>query len=198
MNRFVKDMLMSKYDKRNPYGSQGGYVDNRGYSSTDVGRYSSSDTRGDYNRGYEHPEYHKHEDYNRGRYMPVYDRYDYRERDYGMDYGEYGKLSHKDIDMWEKHLENADGTRGQHFHKDQIESIAKRNGVRVDEMGGLDTFVMVVNMMYADYCDVAKKFGINTPDFFVHMAKAFLEDKDFKGTAEEKLWLYYKCIAEQE
>ena len=44
MNKFVKDMLMSKYDKRNPYGSQGGYVDSRGYSSTDARQYSSNDT----------------------------------------------------------------------------------------------------------------------------------------------------------
>lgn len=29
-------------------------------------------------------------------------------------------------------------------------------------------------------------------------AKAFLDDKDFDGEPEEKLYLYYKCIVEKE
>ena len=55
-----------------------------------------------------------------------------------------------------------------------------------------------MNMMYSDYCAVAKKFGLDRPDFYAELAKAFLNDKDFGGEPEEKVFLYYKCIAEQE
>lgn len=63
---------------------------------------------------------------------------------------------------------------------------------------GRHTFCLAMNMMYSDYCKVAQKFGADRPEFYAEMAKAFLKDKDFDGNGEEKLWLYYKCIVEQE
>jgi hypothetical protein len=53
---------------------------------------------------------------------------------------------------------------------------------------------MTMNMMYADYCSVAKKYGVDRPEYYADLAKAFLHDKDYKGTPEEKLWYYYNCI----
>jgi hypothetical protein len=145
--------------------------------------------RSDYERGNDYGR-----DYNQGRdYRGNYDRYD---RDYGET--QYGKMSHKDIEKWKHSLENADGTRGEHFKKEHLEPIIRREGIDVERMGGMDVFGITVNMMYADYCKVAKKFGVNHPEFYVDMAKGFLEDKDFHGNPEEKLWLYYKCIAESE
>lgn len=51
-----------------------------------------------------------------------------------------------------------------------------------------------MNMMYSDYCSVAAKYGVNKPEFFADMAKAFLFDKDAKGP-KEKLSAYYHGIA---
>ena len=39
----------------------------------------------------------------------------------------------------------------------------------------------VMNMLYADYCEVAKKFGINHVDFFAHLAKAWMDDGEVKA-----------------
>lgn len=63
---------------------------------------------------------------------------------------------------------------------------------------GYDIFCLAMNMMYSDYCKVAKKYGADTPEFYADMAKAFLRDKDFDGKPEEKLYLYYKTIVEKD
>ena len=223
MNKFVKDMLMAQSrrsgDGRNPYGSRGGYVSNRrprrdrdmeyygmpkgdyrrdGRYDRDMADYESRDMRGDMrSRDYG--------DYNRD--YADYEMHDMRGRDYGdygMEYGmrdygemEYGKLSHKDIENWKRHLKNQDGTMGEHFKKDQVMQAARQIGVNPEEYGNEHIFGLVMNMMYSDYCAVAKKFGLDRPDFYAELAKAFLNDKDFEGEPEEKVWLYYKCISEK-
>ena len=223
MNKFVKDMLMAQSrrsgDGRNPYGSRGGYVSNRrprrdrdmeyygmpkgdyrrdGRYDRDMADYESRDMRGDMrSRDYG--------DYNRD--YADYEMHDMRGRDYGdygMDYGmrdygemEYGKMSHKDIENWKNHMKNQDGTMGEHFKKEQVMQAARQIGVNPEEYGE-HIFPLVMNMMYSDYCAVAKKFGLDRPDFYAELAKAFLNDKDFEGEPEEKVWLYYQCIAAPE
>ena len=51
---------------------------------------------------------------------------------------------------------------------------------------------LVTNMMYSDYCEVAKKINANNMDFFAEMAKAFLKDKD--AGAQDKLAAYYEYV----
>lgn len=173
------------------------YRNNRDYG--DYGRNDYDDRRDrDYNsrRDYERRDDMRDRDYNRRDYND-YERRDYERRDYGEE-TRYGKMSKKDLEKWKHEIVNADGTRGEHYKKDQIEPVAKRMGIDVERMGGADVFCAVVNMTYADYCEVAKLMGVSSLDFYVHMAKAFLNDKDFKGEPEEKVWLYYKCIVESE
>lgn len=211
-------------DERNPYGSRGGYVSSRrprrDRDMEDYGYYENRDMRRGGRRDYERDYGDYARDYNdndmrRGDYGSQdmrggrdYADYDMRGRDYGdygMDYGmrdygemEYGKLSHKDIENWKKHMKNQDGTMGEHFKKEQVAQSARQVGVNPEEFGGEHIFGLVMNMMYSDYCAVAKKFGLDRPDFYAELAKAFLHDKDFSGEPEEKVWLYYKCISEQE
>ena len=208
MNSFVKDMLMAqsqRRDGRNPYGSRGGYVTSRsprrdrgmdyGVPKGDYRRggmppmrdYNDYDMRRDYGDMREYP------DYGYGRDYAEYD--DYAMNDYGK--SEYGKMSHEDIEKWKKHMKNQDGTMGEHFKKEQVHQAARQIGVNPEEYGE-HIFPLVMNMMYSDYCAVAKKFGLDRPDFYAELAKAFLNDKDFGGEPEEKVFLYYKCIAEQE
>lgn len=215
-------------DGRNPYGSRGGYVESRrprrdrdmedyGMPKGDYRRYGGGmppmrdyndyDMRGDMRRGDYGRDYNDYgsQDMRGNR---DYGDYDMRGRDYGdygMDYGmrdygemEYGKMSHKDIEKWKKHMKNQDGTMGEHFKKDQVMQAARQIGVNPEEYGNEHIFGLVMNMMYSDYCAVAKKFGLDRPDFYAELAKAFLNDKDFGGEPEEKVFLYYKCIAEQE
>lgn len=220
MNRFVKDMLMSQSrrggDGRNPYGSRGGYVSSRRpRRDRDMDDYGMP--KGDYRRGGGMPPMRDYNDYDmRGDMRRMdYGSYDMRGRDYGDDYAghdyadygdygvrdygemEYGKMSHKDIENWKRHLKNQDGTMGEHFKKDQVHQAARQIGVNPEEYGNEHIFGLVMNMMYSDYCAVAKKFGLDRPDFYAELAKAFLNDKDFEGEPEEKVWLYYKCISEK-
>ena len=218
MNKLVKDMLMARYGgedsrSRDYRGGDYAYDRNRSDYTSDYRRRDMQRGDGTYaqpypdraDRHYEYPQ--QFEDRRRS---------DMRSRDYGNDYrsdyrgdygdyargdrGEtqYGKMSEKDIKTWERNLINSDGTRGGHFKKDDVEHIANKSGIDVHRFGGIDVFAITMNAMYADYCAVAKKFGNDIPEFYACLAKAFLEDKDFKGSGEEKLWLYYKCIAEQE
>ena len=201
---FVKDMLKARYDRYRmpPEHEMEGRYD---HTSRD---YEDNARRRDYRRSdYTHQE--PYYDMRRRDYEYAQQHYDhthpelrreYRGYDAMRDSSEmkYGKMSHEDIEKWCEKLENSDGTRGKHFKKDQIEHVAKQVGVDMHRYGGEQNFCMAVNMMYADYCSVAKKFGADTPVFYAEMAKAFLDDKDFRGEPEEKLWLYYKCIVESE
>ena len=53
---------------------------------------------------------------------------------------------------------------------------------------------VTMNMMYSDYYPVAVEFGLNRPEFYAALAKAFLLDKDGPGP-ERKLMAYYEHIA---
>ncbi len=205
-NRFVRDMLHSRYgggyDGRNPYGSRGGYVTSRSprrdrAQGMPYNGYPPRDMRNMYDtRNMPMPydmngvPYDGNRDYG---YNGGYDgNYDMRGRDYGEE--QYGKLSREDMEKWKHGLENADGSHGEHFKPEQLEQLARQMNIDIERMGGMDVFCMAVNMMYADYCGVARKYNLDRPEYYIDLAKAFLEDKDFHGNGEEKLWLYYKCI----
>ena len=66
--------------------------------------------------------------------------------------------------------------------------FAKQKGLQYDDL----TTWVTMNMIYSDYCGVAKKMNVNNADFYVCMAQAFLDDKD---AGEDKLYSYYKHIA---
>ena len=192
MNKFAR-MLMQ--DGRNPYGSRGGYV--------------SSDRRSDYEDDYAMRGNRDREDYRRNDYRrdrnedyASYNDNRMRGRDYEEDYRmrDYGKpklFSHKDIESWKSMMRNEDGTRGEHFRKEQVKHACEQAGIDCEEFGE-DVFCLAMNMMYSDYCKVAKKYGVDRPEYYADLAKSFLRDKDFDGKPEEKLYLYYKAIVEKD
>lgn len=95
-----------------------------------------------------------------------------------------------DARRWTEHMENDDGSKGAHWTMEQTKQFSK-----------MDTpdsvWYAAMNMMYSDYCAVARKYGLDRPDFYADMAHAFLFDKD-AGGPEGKLSAYYHCIAEHE
>lgn len=91
------------------------------------------------------------------------------------------------INTWSSKLENADGSKGAHWTKEQTNSVMRSYGYDCDE----DEFNMAMNMMFSDYCEVANNLGNDMVQFCASMAKAFLDDKDAK---DDKLHSYYKCI----
>lgn len=123
--------------------------------------------------------------------------FDYDTEDYGYDMarGRDGntKLSTKEIKKWEKELENADGSKGKKWETDQIRQVAQQLNIHFDEYRP-ETLTAVANMLYSDFCKV---LGADMM-MYVKMAKAWLEDDDYEGDAEEKAMLYYKCIVSKD
>ena len=98
----------------------------------------------------------------------------------------------EDALYWVEHMENSDGTTGAQWTMDETSAMAKSMGVYLP---GCIWFA-AVNMMRSDYCLVARKHGVDKPEFYADMAQAFLWDKD-AGEPEEKIAAYYHCIAEK-
>ena len=99
-------------------------------------------------------------------------------------------LTREQAVCWVAAMENADGTHGGHWTMDQTEQVRKQKSLSCDPV----MFYAAMNMMYSDYCKVAEKFNAAGPDFYVCMAKAFLDDKD---AAPNKLARYYRSIVEK-
>ncbi len=98
-----------------------------------------------------------------------------------------GELTKEKAEKWTKRMKNTDGSTGPHWDMAQTKSLKEKLGINVDPI----EFYVAVNMMYSDYCGVAKKFGLDTADFYGHMAKAFLEDKD---AGPDKLKNYFEEV----
>lgn len=98
----------------------------------------------------------------------------------------------EDALYWVEHMENSDGTTGAQWTMDETSAMAKSMGVYLP---GCIWFA-AVNMMRSDYCLVARKHGVDKPEFYADMAQAFLFDKD-AGEPEEKISAYYHCIAKK-
>ena len=125
-----------------------------------------------------------------------YDRRDYNDyRDYRDYADEDMRLTESDMMEWKKKLQNADGTRGEHFDKNEIMAIAERMNIRYDFFNEKE-LCLVANMLYSDYCTVLKNFVPVDKEAYVYvaMAKAFLEDPDSPTKGSEKLSAYYNCI----
>lgn len=91
---------------------------------------------------------------------------------------------------WVHGMKNADGTTGPHWTMEQTETARAQHGVNCDPLA----FYVAMNMIYSDYSKVAEKLGVNKMEFYVCMAKAFLEDKDARNQGGEKLARYYEYV----
>lgn len=94
---------------------------------------------------------------------------------------------------WVENMQNADGSAGPHWTMEQTTAVAESMGIQGYEIPRL-AWGVTMNMMYSDYYPVAVEFGLNRPEFYAALAKAFLLDKDGPGP-EQKLMAYYEHIA---
>lgn len=97
------------------------------------------------------------------------------------------KLNMETARRWMDNLQNADGSKGPHWSIDQAKQLMAQKNIDGDPI----EFWAAINMMFSDYMPVAKKHNFSTVDFYIEMAKAFLDDKDAK---EDKLARYYHAI----
>ena len=94
---------------------------------------------------------------------------------------------------WAEHMQNADGSTGPHWTMEQTTAVAESMGIQAPVVPHW-AWGVTMNMMYSDYYQVAVEFGLNRPEFYAALAKAFLLDKDGPGP-ERKLMEYYEHIA---
>ena len=91
---------------------------------------------------------------------------------------------------WAKNMKNSDGSSGAHWSMEDTETVRKARNINDCNP---EDFWIAMNMMYSDYQGVAKKYGIDKPEFYADMARGFLTDKDSKQ-GREKLEAYYEYV----
>lgn len=179
-NRGGSYNISGTYDRRNPYGSAGGYVrdyESRGRNDYERSGYSN-ENRNTYNN-----DYNSYGDYYGGyypsHYMNDYARYDRKaEREEEDEY-------YKELDKWISKLKRKNKFN---LTEQQVIDMAKRSNLKMedyDEKEFYATFLMLVS----DYGKVS-----SDPQAFIEMSKAFLEDDDTELKGSEKLCKYLYAI----
>ena len=111
----------------------------------------------------------------------------------GDDAGHGERLTDDELRAWLQRMDNADGTTGQHWTEDQTASIAAAIGVTFDHVTA-EEFCAAMNMMYSDYFPVGVKYGVDRPEFYAELAKAFLFDKDGPAPSEKLAEYYHEVM----
>lgn len=104
---------------------------------------------------------------------------------------EASTFTEDDARRWTEHMENDDGSMGAHWTLEQATAVANSIGVHVDPW----TWFAALNMEYSDNFEVAQKYGLDRPEYYADLAKAFLFDED-GGGPEAKIAGYYHGIVE--
>ena len=99
-----------------------------------------------------------------------------------------GELTKEDAMSWMYNMKNEDGSYGAHWEIEQTRPFMAPRGITCDAW----EWAAVMNMMYSDYCKVARKNSVDRPEFYADLAAAFLDDKD---APEDKAGRYYHNIA---
>lgn len=99
-------------------------------------------------------------------------------------------LSKDKAHEWVRSMEHEDGLKGQHWSYEQTIQVLKNKGYDIN----CAEWYAIMNAMHADYCEVAKMFGVDNIDFYAAMAKAWLCDED---AVEDKARQYLEHIAKR-
>ena len=106
---------------------------------------------------------------------------------YTMDNASMDKMDKKQAENWTKHMKNEDGSTGARWTFDEVQKVMQQYDVDCDPV----EFYATMNMLYSDYGKLFKKHNVATVQFYVDMAKAFLDDED---AVKDKLEQYYRYV----
>lgn len=109
---------------------------------------------------------------------------------------ETGKFDRVKMRVWVDGMDNADGSHGAHWSKDQTIAVGRSYGIDFGGDISAECWYTALNMMYSDYYPTAVKFGVDRPEFYASLAKDFLCDPDAPGGAKHKLEGYYRGVVE--
>lgn len=198
--RMLRDRIMDNARNGNDY-EDGRYMRDRAMDRAGHADYRRRGSNGRYMRDRADGRYDDRRDYGEQYVNDERDERDYRayrQSNDGRGHEPKLKLPREDMKRWGQMLMNADGTEGMRFDKHMLMERIKHMGW---DMEGYteDDLCMAANMLYSDYCEVLKPYISREPekeaDFYIKMAKAFLDDEDAPdGSA--KLAMYYFCIAD--
>jgi len=116
---------------------------------------------------------------------------EYRKQEQRMGKTQGQQFDHQTAKEWTEAMHNADGTKGAKWQMEQVKPYMAQTGYKGEE----SEFFAVMNAMYSDYCAVMKRFGVDRPEVYAALAKAWLEDKD---AVEDKAMMYWECIVEHD
>ena len=103
------------------------------------------------------------------------------------------KLTREKAEKWVKSMHGDDTkSRGEMWTYDDAKLLAEERGLPTEGQDMIDYYV-ALNMVYNDYCKVAKEHGVDTEDYYADLAHAWLYDRDGKPPAE-KLMAYKKYV----
>lgn len=111
----------------------------------------------------------------------------------GMRHAE--EMDKETAERWVKSMTNEDAAhpKGGRWKPEELKPLAQKVGIPT-EGGKFWEFYAVANALYSDYSEVAKKYGVTSPEFYASMAKAWMEDAD---AVEDKTAMYYECIVKK-
>lgn len=88
---------------------------------------------------------------------------------------------------WMANMVNADGTHGPHWTMEDTDKLHKQYALTCDKL----EFWSVMNSLYSDYCEALRESSASTPEVYVCLAKAWINDKD---AVSNKAAAYYTYI----
>lgn len=96
---------------------------------------------------------------------------------------------------WVNNMRNEDKNHphGGKWSPESLKPFAQKYNIPTDGKKFWE-FYAITNAMYSDYSEVGKKFGITSPEFYVCLAKAFIDDRDAEP---DKVARYYEYIAKK-
>lgn len=76
---------------------------------------------------------------------------------------------------WVDGLESADGKRGGKWTYDEAKKLLMQHGIPEEK---LCEYWAVMCALYSDYSAVLKRYNVSTPEIYVELARAFIDDPD--------------------
>ena len=113
----------------------------------------------------------------------------------GMAHSTGMSFDRETAEEWVRNMHNEDRAHpvGGKWSVEQIKPLAMKHNMPTEGKRWWEFYAMV-NAMYSDYSEVAKRFNITSPDFYALMAKAFMDDQDAE---DDKVALYWEYIAKK-
>lgn len=91
---------------------------------------------------------------------------------------------------WVKKMKHADGGMGEHWNMELVKKMMSQKGVDLEPA----EMYAIINALYSDFGTVFEKHGVTSPEFYLDMAKAWIEDPD---AVKHKTSAYYEHIVKK-